>query len=413
MSRFRNLLSVAAAAAVAGVAPGSATAATLKTLYSFCSQPRCVDGKRPAAGVIMDSAGNLYGTTVSGGAGTGIVFRLAPDGGLTVLHAFASQASADGAAPDAPLIMAPDGTLFGAARHGGDTPFLVGAGAIFELSPKSRAEEILYDFCSDPHCADGSSPNGILFGNGGDLYGVTSTAESDLTGGVLFRLSSTGPAASARFGPVYAFPYPLSPSTALVAGAGGTLYGAVSNAKPSTRTLGMVFALYPSARSPTVLYRFCSRPRCADGFHPTDLLATPSETLYGTTAAGGDGPYGQGGTLFSLTPNATNSRWKFRLLYSFCQKKNCADGASPLDLVIDAAGNLYGTAGAGREAGGLVFRFSATGSYQVLYRFCSESNCADGSAPHGPLIMDRSGHLYGTTGGGGANNDGTIFELTP
>lgn len=413
MRRLRSLLWVAAAAAIAGVVPESATAATLKTLYSFCSEPHCADGKTPAAGVIMDSAGNLYGTTVNGGAGNGTVFRLAPDGKLTVLHAFRSHVSTDGSSPDAPLIMAPDGRLFGATRQGGDTPFLANAGTIFELSPRSFAEKILYAFCSEPRCADGNGPNGVIFGSGGDLYGVTGAAEPDLTGGVIFRVSIAGPAAKAGFDAFYAFPYPLSPSTGLVADAGGTLYGAVANAKPSSETLGMVFALYPSNTSPTVLYRFCLQPHCADGFHPRDLITTPSGTLYGTTAAGGAGPYGQGGTLFSLTPNATSARWKFRVLYSFCQKSRCADGASASGLVMDAAGNLYGTAGAGHEAAGLVFRFSAAGSYQVLYRFCSESNCTDGSAPYGPLILDRSGNLYGTTGGGGAHNKGTVFELTP
>jgi uncharacterized repeat protein (TIGR03803 family) len=412
MSRFLTSLWLAAAAVVV-FAPATVAAAALKTLYNFCSKPNCTDGKKPAAGLIMDAAGNLYGTTSEGGAGGGTVFRLAPDGILTVLHAFVPRASSDGAAPEAPLVMDAAGRLYGTTRHGGATSSLADAGVVFELSPSDFKERILYEFCSEPHCADGYGPNGIIRGSGGDLYGATTDAEPDITGGVIFRLMPGGPAGKAGFDPFYAFPYPRSPSAALVADASGALYGAIGNTKPLGPTWGTVFALHPGFSTPQVLHDFCSLPRCADGFHPTDLIVMDSGVLYGTTAMGGDGPFGQGGTLFSLTPDATEAHWRFTLLHSFCEKHNCADGASPSGLVIDAAGDLYGTAGAGHAGGGLVFRLGAGGHYVVLHDFCSEANCADGSAPYGPLILDRSGNLYGVTGGGGANGEGTVFELTP
>jgi uncharacterized repeat protein (TIGR03803 family) len=181
MSRFRIWPWIAAGAAFAGLADGAVSAATLKTLYNFCALPHCADGRIPQTGVITDSGGNLYATTAAGGAGNGTVFRLAPDGKLTVLHVFAAQASADGAPPDAPLIMAPDGHLYGAMRLGGDTPFLADAGGIFELSPENLTEKVLYNFCSEPNCAGGYGQHGVIRVKGGDLYGTTKAAEPDLT----------------------------------------------------------------------------------------------------------------------------------------------------------------------------------------------------------------------------------------
>ena len=412
MSRFLTSLWLTAAA-VAVFAPATVAAATLKTLYNFCSKPDCTDGKTPAAGLLIDARGNLYGTTTRGGAGSGTVFRLAPHRMLTVLHDFAPTPSSDGAAPDTPLVMDAAGRLYGATRHGGDTPSLAGAGVVFRLSPGKFTERILHEFCSEPHCADGYGPNGVILGGGGELYGATTDADPDTTGGVIFDLRRNGASNKTDFDSVYAFPYPLSPSAALVAGASGALYGAIGNTKPLGPTWGTVFALNPGFATPQVLHDFCSQPGCADGFDPTDLIATNSGDLYGTTAMGGAGPFGQGGTLFSLTPDATEAHWRLRILHSFCEKRNCADGASPSGLVMDAAGNLYGTAGAGRAAGGLVFRLGAGGSYHVLYKFCSEANCADGSAPHGPLVLDKAGNLYGVTGGAGVHGGGTVFELTP
>jgi uncharacterized repeat protein (TIGR03803 family) len=393
-----------------------ADAATLKTLYSFCAQPGCAVGNSPAAGVVIDAAGNLYGTTAQGGvvdsagtAGRGTVFRLAPDGTLTVLHVFPPQfpPSQDGAGSQSALILDPAGTLYGATRYGGATAGLTEAGTVFALSPKG-GERVLYDFCSQPHCADGYSPTGLVRGRDGALFGATQLAQSDITGGVIFRLAPRG-----EFSVLYAFPYPLHPSAALVADAAGTLYGALSPLQAVGPDWGSLFALDPAHPAPRTLHNFCAEPGCADGFAPRELIAAADGALYGATAMGGNGSHGQGGTVFRLKRDPAKGGWDFTVLHGFCRQPQCADGAGPAGLALDGAGNLYGVAAAGPNDAGLVFRIAPDRSYTRLYAFCSQPQCSDGMAPYGPLILDAAGNLYGVAGGGGANGGGTVFELTP
>jgi uncharacterized repeat protein (TIGR03803 family) len=135
--------------------------------------------------------------------------------------------------------------------------------------------------------------------------------------------------------------------------------------------------------------------------------------LYGTTSAGG-GTFG--GVVFKLAPDGTET-----VLYSFCSQSGCADGSDPeAGLIMDGAGNLYGTTYSGGSAGfagrGVVFRLAPDGTETVLYSFCSQSNCADGSYPEAGLIMDGAGNLYGTTVSGGSTSGagpGVVFMVTP
>src|SRR5260370_16057255 len=111
--------------------------------------------------------------------------------------------------------------------------------------------------------------------------------------------------------------------------------------------------------------------------------------------------------------------WTETVLYSFCPQSGCADGADPAaDVIMDAAGNLYGTTvgGGSLHNAGVVFQLTPSGSgwaQHVLYSFCAQSGCADGSSPYAGLIMDGKGNLFGTTSTGGAYSGGTAFALTP
>lgn len=169
---------------------------------------------------------------------------------------------------------------------------------------------------------------------------------------------------------------------------------------------GTVFELSRSG-SETVLHNFCLE---GDGGYPFgSVILDSSGNVYGTTEVGGKL---NGGTVFKLKRNSKGD-WIETLLHSF---SGGLDGKGPFDGVIsDAAGNLYGTAsegGAGAPFGGVVFEISATGTYTVLYNFCSLVNCADGQLPAGGLIMDRGGNLFGTTSEGGAHGRGTVFQLS-
>jgi uncharacterized repeat protein (TIGR03803 family) len=167
---------------------------------------------------------------------------------------------------------------------------------------------------------------------------------------------------------------------------------------------GTVFEV-SSAGDESVLHNFCLG---GDGGYPFGgVILDSSGNVYGTAEAGG--PL-NGGMVFELK-RASNGQWNETVLHSF----SGPDGKGPFDgLIMDAAGNLYGTASEGgthAAFGGVVFEISSSGTYSVLYNFCSLAGCADGQLPLGGLAMDRKGNLYGTTSEGGVGGMGTVFEV--
>jgi uncharacterized repeat protein (TIGR03803 family) len=167
-----------------------------------------------------------------------------------------------------------------------------------------------------------------------------------------------------------------------------------------------VFSISAQAQTVTVLYNFSGG---SDGGVPSsNLVFDRSGNLYGATQYGGLGY----GTVFELSPNG-NGGWNESVLYSFA---GGADGSYPLgSLILDKAGNVYGTAiDGGANFAGVLFRLSRSGAnwnQTVLYNFCSQSNCTDGANPFGNLVRDKAGNLYGTTNNN--NYPGVVFELTP
>ena len=146
---------------------------TLTTLYSFCSQSGCTDGANPWAGLVQDTDGQLYGTTVAGGAsGHGTVFKMTPSGTLTTLHSFCSQSGpgcTDGSSPYAGLVQATNGDFYGTTDGGGS----YGYGTVFKITP-SGTLTTLYSFCSQSGCTDGSGPYaGLVQDTNGTFYGTT------------------------------------------------------------------------------------------------------------------------------------------------------------------------------------------------------------------------------------------------
>jgi uncharacterized repeat protein (TIGR03803 family) len=338
-----------------------------KVLYGFCSQENCTDGEFPNGGLI-DVKGTFYGTTNEGGSGgdsSGTAFALNPQTGAeTVLHSFCSQEDcSDGEYPAAGLI---DwrGVLYGTTQGGGTG--LESVGTAYALDPTSGTEKVLHSFCSQQDCADGRNPDAALIEVNGMLYGTTA--------------------------------------------AGGTHL-----CDDSSAGCGTVYSIDPNTGTETVVYSFCSQQNCTDGVGPLGSLIDVNGTLYGTTVAGGITGCGANGcgTVFSIDPNTGAEK----VIYAFCSEQNCADGATPFASLIDVKGRLYGATGTGGGTGcggagcGTVFSIDLeTGAETVLYAFCHRKNCADGAYPYGLIAV--KGTLYGTTSGGGTNGDGTVFALT-
>jgi len=402
---------------------GAASAQKESVLYSFCTQTNCTDGANPSAGLVFDQKGNAYGTTSQGGAydssvcrllsnhGCGVVFKLGSAGKETVLHSFCAQANcADGANPIAGLVFDQKGNLYGTTflggAYGNGYCFAGGScGIVFKLTPKGKYT-VLYNFCAQLDCTDGENPAaGLVFDRKGNLYGTTSDGGifngcSDCGAGVVFKLTPEGKETVLHF---FCSEWRCVdgeyPSGGLVSDKKGNFYGTAGSG--GAYGDGVVFKL-TSEGTYTVLYSFCGLYNCPDGASPASgLVFDQKGNLYGTTNFGG--ALG-GGTVFKLTPEG-----KETVLYGFCKQNNCADGTWPEGLIFDQRGNLYGEARYGgnptcSSGCGVAFKLTPKGKYTILHSFCSQSNCTDGENPNAGLVFDPKGKLYSTTGYGGVNN---------
>jgi uncharacterized repeat protein (TIGR03803 family) len=252
----------------------------------------------------------------------------------------------------------------------------------------------------------------------------TSVVVLSVISGWLFAVTSVQAAAQYQILHAFSGPDGAYPS-GLILDASGNLYG--TGAGGGANGFGTVFRLTLGSDgkwAEKVLYSFCARPNCADGANPeANLLLDADGNLYGTTYQGGDSGKvcndHSCGTVFQLTPNS-NGTWTENVLHSF--KNTGGDGYFPrATLIFDAAGSLYGTTTVGGNSyagvgGGTVFQLTpnTNGKWaeKVLYRFCSQTNCADGVSPIVGVTLGTDGILYGTTYSGGEYESGTIFQLT-
>jgi uncharacterized repeat protein (TIGR03803 family) len=370
----------------------SAEAQTFKVLYAFTGG---ADGGTPAAGLVRDAQGNLYGTTYLGGAsGVGTVFKLeSKTGKETVLYSFTGTGG-DGANPHASLVWDAADNFYGTTYNGGAYDY----GTVFRLN-KAGKETVLYSFTGG---SDGAYPlAGLVRDAAGNLYGTTVLGGVGCDGvgcGVVFKVAKAG-----KETVLYSFTgYPddgAEPWAGLVRDAAGNLYGTTFTGGASN--YGTVFKVDETGKE-TVLYSFMGSG--GDGASPFDLgylLRDAKGDLYGTTNGGGASNYG---TVFKLVPNG-----KETVLCSFTGPYS--DGAYPYGgLARDAAGNFYGTAEEGGPSGyGTVFKLGKNGKVTALHSF----NYSDGASPVTSLLRDARGNLYGATENGGGSNYGVVFELTP
>jgi uncharacterized repeat protein (TIGR03803 family) len=249
---------------------------TLTTLYSL----DFTDGVSPNAPLVQATNGDLYGTAINGGTsseacpvGCGTVFKMTPSGTLTALHSFCSQSNCtDGAYPAAALVQATNGDLYGTTLEGGAN----NQGTVFKITP-SGTLTTLYSFCSPSGCADGVSPFAPLVqATDGDLYGTTDYGGANGYGTV-FKITPSGTLTTLYSfdGTVFTYPH------ALVQATDGNFYGTTQEG--GTNDSGTVFKITPSGTL-TTLYNFCSQSGCTDGAQPfAGLVQDTNGDLYGTT----------------------------------------------------------------------------------------------------------------------------------
>lgn len=350
------------------------------------------DASEPSGGLIMDSAGNLYGVTAYGGTGNcvllgvkggcGTVYELSPpkqkSGQWTETLLYSFQSGVDGYFPSGTLTFDKTGNLYGATSFGGGkgntcNPYYGGnCGTVFKLSPPRQkggnwTEKILHSFAGG---TDGAEPNGgLTLDRPGAIYGTTGIGGNQLCN---FGNGNVG--------------------------------------------CGIAFQLSPpkkkgGAWTERFLHRFTDGN---DGAGPSpNLIFRGEEVLYGTTFGGGEF---KGGVVFRLVRVHADS-WKEEALYEFP-----AEGYWPGISHFDSQGGLYGTTGGYPDSySGSVFRLTPATQrgkpwkITFLYKFTGPP---DGISPWPNLAVDKQGDLYGATEYGGSDNScsrgcGTVFEVSP
>jgi uncharacterized repeat protein (TIGR03803 family) len=383
----------------AAVAAGATKSSSEVVLVRFRSRTYRADLASP---LTPDGAGNYYGTTLDGGHGFGTLYELSPKGKgrwhESVLHTFEDYL--DGGYPGVtPLILDRHGDVYGTAYNGGRNE--LGVAFRFHRTASGWVENVLHDFGN----GDAYPFDSLIMGPGGNLYGTDNIYHDGgaITEGVYEIRPSRG-----------AWEYKIiwdqgvdaanGGSGGLVLDARGNIFGVSSGfLEPA-----VVFELKPAKHgwSPVILYTFQDVGVYPDGAPVLDRAGN----IYGTTAAGGSRKQG---TIYKLSPSKGRP-WKLKTLYGF---NGGADGSEPFaGVTFDASGNIYGTTLKGGTSNfGTVYELTA-GSHneKLLWSFDGK----DGSEPFAPVVLDRSGNLFGTTtsGGGGkhcygAEGCGNAFEI--
>jgi uncharacterized repeat protein (TIGR03803 family) len=326
---------------------------TTKFIFDFKNG---TEGLIPTSGLAVDAAGNLYGTTYAGGPGNwGTAYELSPagDGSWTekVLHYFGR--GTDGQYPLAGMVFDSAGNLYGTTAAGGTNL----TGTVFELTPQSGGawtEKVLYHF-GPGSSTDGQGPQAsLIFDSTGNLYGTTVHGGAN-SGGTAFKLSPQSGGGWAET-VLYSFSYYSEPASSLIFDSAGNLYG--TTGEGGATGFGSAFELSPQTGgtwTEKILHSFSNGK---DGFNVfAGLTFDKSGNLYGSTMSGGAyGGLNGYGTVFKLTPEA-GGNWSKSTLFSF----DGTDGSGPAGgaLIFDASGNLYGGGfSGGAYRSGVVFEIT-------------------------------------------------------
>src|SRR5271166_201225 len=393
-------------------------AQTFTVIHNFVGG---LDGSEPAAGLSIDGAGNLYGTTFEGDALTGTVFKLTYKSSAWImkpLFLFTAGGSG-GAIPYARVILGKDGTLYGTTGYGGNPQNCGdGCGVVFNLKPTPTppttpltpwVETPLYRFGGG---SDGANPYGadLIFDQAGNLYGATYNGAGNCTGGcgTVYKLTPSNGSWAETL--LYSFAQGgdgQHPWGGVIFDQSGNLCG--TTVYGGAYGNGAIYKLTPSGSGWTesILYSFTG---AADGANPyAGLISDQADNLFGATSTGGSG---NGGTVFELA--RSNGSWEFNLLYSFTGASGQFAAGPVANLAFDSTGNLYGTThGDGPYNYGAVFKLTpanGTWSYTSLHDFTGGN---DGGYPRSNITFDKNGNMYGTAAEGGTMDFGVVFEITP
>ena len=424
--RVSSFVSVGFAVVVFAVILGNTAwaAGTEKVVHSFTGGN---DGIDPAATLAADSAGNLYGTTVSGGTGTlcangcGTVFELSPAAGgkwkETILYNFTG--GSDGKNPYGGVTLDSKGDLYGTTVAGGSggTCASDGCGVVYLLSKSGKkwVETVMYNFSGGK---DGFGPGGaVVFDSAGNLYGTTPD------GGNLHKCNGGGCGVVYQISPIRGGGWKQTVLHTFTGGADGAvgslgplfvdkkgnIFGIAELGGDPSCQCGTVFRLAPVGGTWKfkTLHAFTGIPSAGSPYG--GVIADSKGNLYGTTYFGGANG---AGSVFKLTKSA--GKFTESVLYSFT---GGADGGAPTTtLMFDAKGNLYGTTSAGGDSNGdgVVFKLAPKSGGQwkesVVHKLGKGS---DGRNPYYGLLSDKTGNLFGTTAIGGGSGQGVVFEITP
>jgi uncharacterized repeat protein (TIGR03803 family) len=385
----------------------SARAATpnTQTIYTFTGDR---DGEYLDTDLVIDKRGNLYGTTVQGGNGSGTIFRLSPNATgwkHTVLYNFTG--GRDGGEPYKGVTLDSKGNLYGTAVAGGNP--VCGCGVVYRLSRSGGkwVQTVLHTFKG----TDGSGPGSpVIFDKAGNIYGMAPTGGS-FGFGVVFQLKlHTNGAYGYRILHNFAGGTDGASGSAgrLLFDASGNIFG-VSTAG-GTAGAGVAWELSPTRSgewTETILHEFGGQPDAV--FPYGGLVFDAAGNLYGTSYYGGATNWG---AVYKLTN--TNGTWTESVLYSFA---GGPDGANPVSALLpDNTGrHFYGTNSAGGAACGcgtifkITLRQDGTVTETVAHRFLDTA----GGSPYNTLVPDALGNLYGTLAHGGPSGDGLIFKFVP
>jgi uncharacterized repeat protein (TIGR03803 family) len=348
----------------------------LTTLATF-NQPN----QYSPSGIVLDSTGDIFGTTWYGGASSvGTVFEVACGSGLVTALASFNGTNGEGGGT---VVLDSSGDIFGAAKGGAN-----GDGTLFEVAQGSDVITTLASF----NGADGNGPRGVFLDSSGNLFGTTWSGGASGDGTVFEAAQGSGTITTlVSFNGANG-----DEPTSVAMDSSGNFFGTTDAGGDSTD--GTVFDVAQGTGAITTLATL----NVANGNYPRGVVWDSSGNLFGTTWQGGAGGRG---TVFEIT----HGSGVITTLVSF----NGSNGSLPSGVVLDTSGNLFGTTNEGNANGdqygdGTVFEVArGTEAITVLASF----NVSNGQWPQSGVVLDSSGHLFGATSSGGSTGGGTIFEV--